>query len=124
MQELKHALDHMEAYKVPGPDGFTARFFKACWPIIKDNLLRMVRKSQTYSKLSGGTNSAFLALIPKEKGESDFSRFFPIPLCNAGYKLVSKIIANRLKKIMPNIILENQGGFIKGRHILHNIVLV
>eukprot|EP00253_Pinus_taeda_P030806 PITA_30806 len=99
MDELKEVLDCMEPDKAPGPDGFTVR-------------------------LGGGINSAFLALIPKEKGASDFSRFRPISLCNSSYKLVSKIIANRLKNILPAIIPKNQGGFIKGRKILDNIVLV
>lgn len=114
----------MEVDKAPGPNGFTARFYKACWLVIKEDLLRMVQKSQNCLKNGGSTNSAFLALIPKEKGASNFSRFRPISLCNTSYKLVTKIIANRLKEILPSIIPENQGGFIKGRQILDNIVLV
>eukprot|EP00253_Pinus_taeda_P022475 PITA_22475 len=124
MEELKDVLDSMEPDKAPGPDGFSVRFLLTCWSTIKKDLLRMVRKSQNCAKLGGGINSAFLALIPKEKGASDFSRFRPISLCNSSYKLVSKIIANRLKNILPDIIPENQGGFIKGRKILDNIVLV
>ena len=84
----------------------------------------MARNSQIHHKLGGSTNSSFLALIPKEKGASSFARFRPISLCNTGYKLVTKIIANRLKKILPRIIPENQGGFIKGRKILDNVILV
>eukprot|EP00253_Pinus_taeda_P010228 PITA_10228 len=124
MEELKDVLDSMEPDKAPGLDGFSVRFLLTCWSTIKKDLLRMVRKSQNCAKLGGGINSAFLALIPKEKGASDFSRFRPISLCNSSYKLVSKIIANRLKNILPAIIPENQGGFIKGRKILDNIVLV
>ena len=45
-------------------------------------------------------------------------------MCNKSYKVVTKIIANRLKKILSVIILENQGGFIEGRKILDNIMLV
>lgn len=124
MEELKDVLDSMEPDKAPGPDGFSVRFLLTCWSTIKKDLLRMVRKSQNCAKLGGGINSTFLALIPKEKGASNFSRFRPISLCNSSYKLVSKIIANRLKNIRPDIIPENQGGFIKGRKILDNIVLV
>eukprot|EP00253_Pinus_taeda_P027574 PITA_27574 len=124
MNELKNALDSMEPNKAPGPDGFPVRFYLSCWAIIKNDLLRMVRKSQSCAKIGGGINSAFLALIPKEKGAADFSRFRPISLCNSSYKLITKIIANRLKKILPAIIPENQGGSIKGRKILDNIVLV
>ena len=114
----------MEADKAPGPDGFTPRFFKSCWTSIKDDLLKMVRKSQRCIKIGGSTNLDFLALIPKEKDACSFSRFWPISLCKTGYKIISKVIASRLKKILPAIIPKNQGGFIKGRKILDNLVLV
>ena len=84
----------------------------------------MICKSQTCTKIGGSTNSTFLALIPKNKGATDFSRFRSISLCNTSYKLITKIIANRLKKILSVIIPKNQGGFIKGRKILDNIMLV
>jgi hypothetical protein len=84
----------------------------------------MIRKSQVSNKLGGSTNSAFLALIPKEKGALNFSRFRPISLCNTGYKILTKVITNRLKNVLPLIVSENQGGFIKGRQITDNIVLV
>ena len=84
----------------------------------------MVRKSQRCIKIGGSTNSAFLALIPKEKDACNFSRFRPISLCNTGYKIITKVIASRLKKILPAIIPKNQRGFIKGRKILDNLVLV
>lgn len=68
MNEIKKALDCMEPHKASGLDGFTARFYLTCWPTIKKYLLRMVRKSQTCTKIGGSTNLAFLALIPKYKG--------------------------------------------------------
>jgi hypothetical protein len=113
-QEIKEALDQMNPDKAPGPDGFTARFYQNCWDIIKTDLIKLIRKSQNCSKIGGGTNSSFLALIPKEKGAVSFGRFRPISLCNTSYKILTKIIANRIKKILPAIIPENQGGFIKG----------
>jgi hypothetical protein len=123
-EEIKEALDQMNSDKAPGPDGFTARFFQHCWDIIKSDLTKLIQKSQICSKLGGGTNSSFIALIPKEKGAVHFGRFQPISLCNTSYKILTKVIATRTKKILPAIIPENQGGFIKGRHILDNIILV
>ena len=84
----------------------------------------MVSKSQRCSKIGGSTNSAFLALIPKEKEAKSFDRFGPISLCNIGYKIITKIMANKLKHILPSLIPENQGGFVKGRKIWENIILV
>ena len=84
----------------------------------------MVTKSQRCDKVGGSTNSSFLALIPKEKDANSFDRFCPISLCNIGYKIITKIIARRLTGILPHIIAENQGGFIKGRRIWDNIILI
>ena len=124
IREIKKALFKMEPDKAPGTDGFTARFYISSWDTIKTDLYRMVKKAQNCSKLGGSTNSSFLALIPKEKGAKIFSRFRPISLCNTGYKIVTKIMANRLKNLLPKLIPENQGGFVKGRQILDNIILV
>ena len=84
----------------------------------------MVTKSQRCEKVGGSTNYVVLALIPKEKEANSFDRFRPISLCNIGYKIITKIIAKRLTGILPHIIPENQGGFIKGRRIWDNIILI
>jgi hypothetical protein len=121
---VKSALDSLAPDKAPGLDDFIACFLQVCWPIIKHDLHKMVLKSQKCHKIGGSTNSTFLALIPKEKGASSFDRFHPISLCNIGYKIITKVITNRLKGMLPTIIPKNQGGFIKGRHITDNIILV
>jgi len=124
LEEIKQVVDNMEDDRAPGPDGFNVNFIKICWEIVKIDLLKMVMKSQRCIKIGGSTNSAFLALIPKEKGAKTFDRFRPISLCNIGYKIITKIMANRLKNILPQLIPENQGGFVKGRMIWDNIILV
>ena len=124
MEEIRQAVDSMEEDRAPGPDGYNVNFIKIYWNIIKRDLFKMIKKSQSCNKIGGSTNSAFLALIPKEKEAHSFERFRPISLCNIGYKLITKIIANRLKYILPHLIPENQGGFVKGRKIWDNIILV
>ena len=84
----------------------------------------MISKSQRSTKIGGSTNSAFLALIPKERKAKSFDRFRPISLCNIGYKIITKSMASRLKTILPYLIPENQGGFVKGRKIGDNVILV
>lgn len=113
--EVREALFTMDPDKAPGPDGFTPRFLQICWQIVEKEFFKMIQKSQDCQKIGGCTNSAFLTLIPKEKGANSFSRFRPISLCNIGYKVITKVIANRLKRILPKIIPDNQGGFIHGR---------
>jgi len=114
----------MDPDKAPGLDGFSARFLQIYWSIVEKDLYKMVLKPQVFQKIGGSTNSDFLALIPKEKGANSFNRFHPISLCNIGKKLITKVIANRLKLILPKIIPESQGGFIQGRQIVDNFILV
>jgi hypothetical protein len=75
-------------------------------------------------KMGGATNSSFLALIPKEHGASALDRFRPIYLCNTSYKIMAKIIANKLNLFLRSPILPNQGGFVAGRQIWDKFILV
>ena len=74
--------------------------------------------------MGGATNSTFLALIPKEHNPTYIKKFRPISLCNASYKIFSKVLSMRLKQIIPHLISPNQGGFISGKQISDNILLV
>jgi hypothetical protein len=60
-------------------------------------------------------NATFFALIPKEKEANFADKFRPISLCNVIYKIITKILANRLKPILQEIIYPKQGGFVEGR---------
>jgi hypothetical protein len=114
----------MEPNKAPRRDGFSIQFYRACWEIIKIDLLRMIKAFQQRAKVGGSTNSTFLALIPKEVNPSSFERFRPISLYNASYKILSKLLANIIKPLLGNLISPMQGGFVKGRHILDNVIQV
>jgi hypothetical protein len=74
--------------------------------------------------MGGNTNSTLLTLIPKEVNLVSFDRFIPITLCNASYKILSKLLENRLKLLLGQLISHTQGGFLKGRHILDNVILI
>ena len=76
------------------------------------------------TKVGGCTNSTFLALIPKEVNPSSFDRFFPISLCNASYKIIAKLLATWLKILLGKLISPLQGGFVKGRHLVDNVIQV
>jgi hypothetical protein len=84
----------------------------------------MIKRFHQKGKVGGSTNSTFLALIPKEVNPMNFDQFRTIFLCNASYKILSKLLANRIKPLLEKLISPNQGGFVKGRHILDNVILV
>ncbi|XP_056862254.1 uncharacterized protein LOC108845088 [Raphanus sativus] len=70
-----------------------------------------------------GVNSTILALVPKKVDSMEMKDFRLIACCNVLYKVVSKILANRLKQILPRVITENQSAFIKGRLLMENVLL-
>jgi len=81
-------------------------------------------KNVFQKKNGGNTKSSYLALIPKKFNPITFNRYRPISLCNSSYKIATKILANRIKKILPEIISENQGGFVPKRQITDNVIIV
>jgi hypothetical protein len=83
-------------------------------------LLELVEDSRLHGKISGALNSTFLTLIPKANHPT-FGDYRPIALCNLCYKLISKIIANRIKPILSRFLSREQLGFLKGRQILDAI---
>jgi hypothetical protein len=87
-------------------------------------LLRIIKAFQQKSKVRGSVSSTFLALIPKEANLGSFDRFSPISLCNTLYKILSKLMANRIKPLLGELISPAQSGFVKGRHILDNVIQV
>ena len=123
-REIVDVIWSMESDKAPGPDGFSIHFFKVYWPIIKTELLWMVSAFQMKAKLGGCTNSTFLALIPKDVNPSSFDRFRPISLCNSSYKIIAKLLGNRFKPLLGKLISPLQGGFVKGKNIVDNVIQV
>jgi hypothetical protein len=123
-EEINNVIWSMEPDKAPGPDGFSINFYRNCWEIIKIDLLRMIKAFQQKAKVGGSVNSTFLALIPKEANLGSFDRFRPISLCNTSYKILSKLMANMIKPLLGKLISPAQSGFVKGRHILDNVIQV
>jgi hypothetical protein len=115
----------MPSDKVPGPDGFTGRFYKVCWLIIKKDIMAAVaavwRKDfRNFRAL----NSAFVILLPKVENPYNAKEFRPISLIHSFAKLITKILANRLGGQLDSMVSENQSAFIKGRFIQDNFMLV
>ena len=121
--EIKRVLFAMPNDKSPGPDGYTSEFFKASWEIIGKEFVLAVQSFFAKGFLPKGLNSTILALIPKRKGSKEMKDFRPISCCNVIYKVISKLIANRLKEVLPNFIAGNQSAFVKDRLLIENVLL-
>jgi len=123
-EEIREAAFSMQQDKAPGPDGFTVAFYRNHWDTIKKDFVRMVKNVFKNHKMGDNTKSSHLALIPKDVNPRSFDSFQPISLCNVSYKIVTKILTNRLKKLLPYLISENQGGFVPHRQITDNVILI
>lgn len=83
-----------------------------------------MQESRTSRQVLSALNATFLTLIPKEERVTHPKQFRPIALCNVIYKIITKVIALRLKPILPFIISKDQSGYVEGRQILDNVILV
>lgn len=121
-EEIKDVIFRMPGNKSPGPDGYTTEFFKGAWEIIGGDITVAIQSFFIKGFLPKGLNSTILALIPKEEVKL-MKDYRPISCCNVLYKEISKIIANRLKRILPKCITVNQSAFIKERLLMENVLL-
>jgi hypothetical protein len=117
MEELKTVLSLFKKDKIPGHDGWTVEFFTYFFDLVGEDLLDMVEESRLRGSIAGSLNSTFLTLIPKANKPVTFEDFCPISLCNLCYKLISKIIANRIKPILSRSLSAEQLVFLQGRQI-------
>lgn len=122
-EEIQKVLFAMPNSKSPGPDGFPCEFFKSTWSILEHDFVVAIQSVFKYGFLPKGVNSTILALVPKKTDSMEMKDFRPIACCNVLYKVVSKILANRLKKLLTRIISVNQSAFIQGRLLMENVLL-
>jgi hypothetical protein len=120
--EVKNALFQMFPTKTPGLDGFPAHFFQRHWDVCGEDVTRAVLSIVRGNESAESTNDTILVLIPKVKSPTLLSQFRPISLCNVLYKIASKVTANRLKLILPDIISDEKLAFVPGRLITDNII--
>jgi hypothetical protein len=98
--ELKSILTVFKKEKSPGPDGWSVEFFLHFFDLVSEDLLALVEDSRTNGRIAGNLNSTFITLIPKKNKPHNFGDYRPISLCNLVYKIISKVIANRIKPLL------------------------
>ena len=123
LDEVKVAVWDCENFKCPGPDGINFGFIKDLWDIMKDDVMRFLVEFHRNGRLAKGINNTFIALIPKVDSPQRLSDFHSISLVGSLYKILSKVLANRLRLVMDSVISDSQSAFIKGRQILDGILV-
>ena len=124
-QECEKALKEMKNQKSPGSDSITTEIYKLFWKEIKEYYLKSINFSFQNKELTELQKQCIITLLPKTGKEiSVLENWRPISLLNVDYKIATKVIANRMKNVLPKLIHESQIGFMKGRYIGENIHLI
>jgi len=112
-EEITSIIFMMGKYKSPSHDGFPARFFKQFWNIVGDDVINAVQEFQNHNNLLKYWNITFLILITKVQDANNLKNIIPIGLCNIIYKMIKKLMANKMVEFIPKIISLKQDGFVR-----------
>ena len=124
LEDLSSILKAFSKDKIPSPDGWTMEFFLHYFELVGEDMLGMVEESRRKGEVIKAVNATFLVLIPKTNKPTSFGDFRPISLCNLCYKIIAKLLANRLwysvKRISRRTIRFSSGQT-NPRHCAHDI---
>lgn len=98
-QEIKKAVFAIHGDKAPGHDGFSANFFQSFWDIVGDEVCNDTRLFFTQVSINKRYNETHVGVIPKTKNPKKVMDYRPIALCSTLYKIIAKILCNRLKPL-------------------------
>ncbi|XP_042029874.1 uncharacterized protein LOC121776772 [Salvia splendens] len=121
--EVKRAVFDISANSAPGPDGYSALFFQACWSIVGSDVVDAVRQFFGGAFLPRSFTATSIVLIPKKPIPESWGDYRPISLCNVINKVITKILSKRLAPLLPRVVASNQSGFVKGRLLNDNVLL-
>ncbi|XP_058742110.1 uncharacterized protein LOC131614557 [Vicia villosa] len=124
LEEIKNIVWLSDCDKSPGPDGFPLGFFKKTWSFVKNELLSFVQEFYIRGSLPRATTASFLAFIPKVVCPQRIDEFRPICLIGYLYRLISKLLAARLKVVMGKLISKSQSAFIEGRQLFDGVLVL
>ena len=122
-EDIKGAVFGCGGDCASGPDGFPIIFFQHFWDLLEDDLLIFFNEFHKNGVLIGELGATFVALIPKKDGAISIKDYRPISLIGGLYKILAKVLANRLRRVLPEIGSDIQGAFVDGRQILDSVLI-
>lgn len=121
--EIQQALFSLGPHKSAGPDGFNAKVIQENWESFGPSICHEVSEFFRSGHMKQSISRSNLILVPKTENSTKVTHFRPISVCNLIYKLISKIIATRMKPFISLLISPSQCAFIPGREISENVIL-
>ena len=123
-EEILQVVSDLDGDKAPSPNGFTMAFYHHCWRVVEKDILVVFEEFFHHCKFEKKSlNATFIALIPKKNDASNIRDFRPISLVGSVYKILSKVLANRLRVDLDQLISETQNSFVGGRQILDSVLI-
>jgi hypothetical protein len=122
-EEVRKVVSAMNGDKAPGPDGFSIAFFQLCWDVLSLDIMNVFFNFHAKGLFEKSLNVLFILLISKIPGANFLRHFRLISLVVGIYKIIAKVLANRLKSVLEKVMSKSQSAFIKGRQILDPILI-
>ena len=123
-EELNLAVGQLAHNKAPGLDGLTSEFFQFFWPILKEDFFQVLTYSISSGSLPVSCRRAVITLLPKKGDLVDIANWRPVSLLNTDYKIFAKVLTNRLKTVIGQIVQPDQSYGVPERTIYDNINLI
>ncbi|KAL3695340.1 hypothetical protein R1sor_009416 [Riccia sorocarpa] len=121
-EENEETVKGLKRGKAPGLDGVTADCILSCWEFVRDDCCSMVRAFWTSKSMLERDVRGCIKLLPKTEVRQNLKNWRPVTLMSCTYKIISKLIATRIKKLLPGLVAAEQTGFVPGRRIEDNVL--
>jgi hypothetical protein len=116
-RSIDNIVKNMPLDKAPRPDGFNGVFIKKCWDIIKEDIYLLCSQFFKGDVSLQAINNSFIILVPKVNSPTTLNDFRPISLLNCVVKIITKLLGDRIQKVILSLMHQNQYGFIMTRTI-------
>lgn len=123
MEEIRDTVASMPRRKAPGPDGFPVEFLWEAWEQVGKETVEAVQEFFVTGYLPKIFNATAITLIPKVPGADTLTQFRPVSCCTTMYKIIARLLKNKLKLFISDAVQGNQVGFVQGRQLCENVLL-
>lgn len=122
--EVEGVVKRMSKGKVPGIDGLPVKFYVRFFSILGIHLVEVIRKVLEERNIRGSMATGVITLLYKKGERSDIANYRPLTMLSVDYKIIAKLLADRLRKALPHVVHVDQTCGVEGRSIKWNLQLI